>query len=73
MASDRQVGGDHYKDMAIQPYEYCERNGLTGLESNTVKYVSRWRKKGGKADLLKAIHCLELLIELNFPEEDSGL
>lgn len=69
MASDKQIAGSHYKDMEIQPYEYCERNKLTGLESNVVKYVSRWRKKGGRVDLEKAIHCLELLIELNFEEE----
>lgn len=72
MASDKQIAGSHYKDMEIQPYEYCERNKLTGLESNVVKYVSRWRKKGGRVDLEKAIHCLELLIELNFGEETDA-
>ncbi len=66
-AMDGQVGGSHYKDMAIQPAEYCERNGLSYLESNAIKYISRHRKKGGKQDLDKAIHCIELLRHLTYP------
>lgn len=64
-AMDGQVGGSHYKDMAIQPAEYIERNGLSYLEGAAIKYISRWRKKGGKQDLDKAIHCLQLLRHLN--------
>lgn len=63
MTKDKQVGGDHYKKMVIQPYEYCERNKLSFLESTAIKYISRHRSKNGKEDLLKAIHALELLIE----------
>jgi len=65
-----QVGGDHYSRMKIQPAFYSESNKLTGLESSVVKYVSRHRNKGGKQDLEKAIHCLQLLIKLNY--EGSG-
>jgi hypothetical protein len=63
-AMSRQEGGAHYKDMAIQPVEYIHRNGLGFLEGNVVKYVSRWRKKGGLEDLKKARHYIDLLIEL---------
>jgi hypothetical protein len=59
-----QVAGDHYKDMPIQPVEYIHANALGYLEGNVVKYISRWRKKGGLADLQKAKHYVELLIEL---------
>lgn len=59
-----QVGGSHYKDMKIQPIEYCQLNRLGYCESNVVKYVSRWRQKNGVEDLKKAKHCLDLLIEL---------
>ena len=63
-ALDRQEGGDHYKDCAIQPAEYIHANGLGFFEGNVVKYVTRWRKKNGLADLRKAAHYIELLIEL---------
>ena len=36
-----QVGGSHYKDMAIQPIEYCQKNRLGYCESNAIKYISR--------------------------------
>ena len=62
----KQTGGTHYKNMAIQPAEYAEKNGLSLLEGNVVKYISRWKLKGAPlADLLKAKHCIDLLIELH--------
>lgn len=60
----RQEGGGHYKDMAIQPVEYIHKNGLGYFEGNVVKYISRWRKKGGVEDLKKARHYVDLLLEL---------
>lgn len=59
-----QVGGSHYKDLKIQPVEYIHANGLGYFEGNVVKYISRWRAKGGNADLLKAKHYIELLLDL---------
>ena len=65
-ALSRQTGGNHYKNMLIQPAEYAEKNGLSLLEGNVVKYISRWKLKGHPlADLLKAKHCIDLLIELH--------
>jgi hypothetical protein len=60
---DTQVGGDHYSKLAIQPYEYCLANNLGGLELNVIKYVTRWKDKGGVEDLKKARHTLDYLIE----------
>ena len=59
-----QVGGEHYKKFAIQPVEYIHANGIGYFEGNVIKYVTRWRNKGGIADLLKARHYIDLLIEL---------
>lgn len=64
-ALTKQVGGSHYKDKGIQPIIYIHANDLGFCEGNVVKYVTRWREKNGIADLKKAIHYLELLIELN--------
>jgi hypothetical protein len=61
---DKQVGGQHYKDQAIQPVEYIHANGIGYFEGNVIKYVTRWRNKNGIADLEKAKHYIELLIEL---------
>ncbi len=64
-AMHKQVGGSHYKDLAIQPSEYCERNALSHLQSQVVKYVTRAGKKGDEVeDLKKAIHCLEMRIQM---------
>ena len=62
-ASNRQVGGDHYKKLAIQPAEYCYKNNLNNLESEAISYITRNRLKNGSADIKKAIHTLELLLE----------
>lgn len=63
-ALDKQEGGGHYKGKSIQPVQYIHANGLGFCEGNVVKYITRWREKGGKADLLKVIHYVELLMEL---------
>lgn len=59
-----QVAGAHYKALAIQPVEYIHANRIGYFEGNVIKYVTRWREKGGKADLEKAKHYIDLLIEL---------
>lgn len=63
-ALDTQINGKHYKDLAIQPVEYIHANGIGYMEGNVIKYVTRWKLKGGIADLYKAKHYIELLIEL---------
>ena len=64
-ANERQVGGAHYKDKAIQPWDFIASNKLGYLEGNIIKYVSRWQEKGGIEDLRKARHYLDKLIEVN--------
>lgn len=63
-ALTRQEGGSHYKDMRIQPVEYIHANNIPFIEGNVIKYVSRWRNKNGIQDLKKAMHFLQLLIDL---------
>ena len=63
-ALDMQVGGDHYKQYKIQPVEYAMANKLNYCQANAIKYVTRYRDKGGVEDLRKAIHNIEILIEL---------
>lgn len=70
-ALDKQVSGGHYKDMPIQPVEFIHANGIGYFEGNVIKYVTRWRKKNGMADLEKAKHYIELLMELERRRDDG--
>lgn len=70
-ALETQVSGNHYKDKAIQPVEYIHANKIGYFEGNVIKYVTRWKDKGGVADLNKAKHYIELLIELECRKDDG--
>lgn len=70
-ALDVQVGGGHYKDLPIQPIEYCMANGLDACQSSVVRYVTRFRQKGGIEDLQKAKHYLDLLIEFETKRQEQ--
>lgn len=52
----QQVGGTHYTDMNVQPFDFIEANKLTFFEGNVVKYLSRYKSKDGNRDIDKAIH-----------------
>ena len=60
----KQVGGEHYKNNVIEPWNFIAANNLGYFEGSAIKYITRWRSKGGIADIQKAIHFLEKLIEL---------
>ena len=72
-ALDKQEGGSHYKEYAIQPIEYSFHNDLNFLQGNIVKYATRYKDKNGKEDLLKVIHYAELLIEFEYPEDPGKI
>lgn len=71
MSLKTQVGGDHYRKLPIQPIEYCHANNLGPCETFSIKYITRHRDKGGRQDIEKAIHALQLLLELEY-ENRSG-
>lgn len=70
-STDHQVGGDHYKDLPIQPIDFIHENGLSFIEGSIVKYVVRWRNKNGVEDLKKARHYLDILLEKAESENDD--
>jgi len=59
-----QVGGGHYKDLKIQPVQYIHANNIPFIEGSCIKYLTRWRDKGGIQDLEKVKHFIDLLIQL---------
>lgn len=70
--SETQVGGNHYKDYAIQPIEFIQANNVPYIEGNIIKYVMRHRKKNGIEDLKKAKHYIDLLIEYEYNDKTSN-
>jgi hypothetical protein len=70
-ATDTQEGGTHYKDMAIQPIQFIHANNLDFLQGNVVKYVTRHKAKNGAADIRKALHYCQLILELQYAKEQA--
>lgn len=68
LASETQVGGNHYKDKTVQPWTAME-SWMTAeqfegfLRGNVIKYIARYKDKDGLRDVLKAKHYLEKLLE----------
>ena len=60
----KQIGGNHYSKLEIQPVEYITKNKLSYLQGNVIKYVTRYKDKNGLQDLQKARHYIDMLIEL---------
>jgi len=63
---DKQVDGDHYKNMKIQPAEFINENKLLFAEGNAIKYICRHKVKGKQKDIEKAIHYLEMILERDY-------
>ena len=59
----KQIGGNHYKKYKIQPVEFIIKNNIGFVEGNIIKYILRFKEKGGVQDLEKAKHYIELLID----------
>ena len=70
-AHEKQIGGDHYKRMAIQPSHYIVKNKLGWYEGNIVKYITRHSIKGGRQDIEKVIHYAELLLEDQYDNSEG--
>lgn len=67
-AISAQVAGEHYRNMAIQPVEFIYKNGLGFCEGSAIAYICRHRQKNKAEDIKKAIHFLQLLLELEYGE-----
>ena len=62
----KQIGGNHYASMKIQPSEFINKNDLPFAEGNAIKYICRHQKKGKRKDIEKAIHYLEMILERDY-------
>jgi len=66
---DKQVGGDHYSKMKIQPAEFINKNKMLFAEGNAIKYICRHINKGGEQDLQKAKHYIDMIIERDYGDD----
>jgi len=70
-ALDVQEGeGDHYKRWSIQPITFIHENSLGFARGNIIKYIMRHDTKNGREDLEKAKHYIDLLIELEYDQDE---
>ena len=69
MPKSEQVGGDHYRNKAIEPIQYIMENGLGYCEGNVIKYVTRHQEKGKSEDIRKAIQYLKFILKHQYGEE----
>ena len=69
----KQIGGDHYQSMKIQPSEFINKNNLPFAEGNAIKYLCRHKQKGQKKDLEKAIHYCQMAIDRDYSEKKDFL
>lgn len=72
-ANEKQIAGDHYKKYGdLQPWDVVIKWNLGYLEGTALKYIARWRDKGGIDDIKKAIHFLEKLVEIHSPAANTN-
>ncbi len=67
----KQVGGNHYKDMKIQPAQFINENNLPFAEGNAIKYICRHKHKGEVQDLEKAKHYIDMIIERDYEDKEN--
>ena len=68
-AYKKQIGGNHYIKYKIQPSQFVVENKLLYPEGSVIKYILRHQDKGGKEDLEKAKHFIDMIIERDYGEE----
>jgi hypothetical protein len=77
--SNFQWGGDHYRKLPIQVWDFIAANKLDYFQGNVVKYVSRYKDKNGLEDLKKSRHYIDKIIVNDFkrsvpcpPQKEAG-
>ena len=73
-ANETQIAGDHYKQFkGHEPWDVITAWNLGYLDGTALKYIARWKHKGGIEDLKKAIHFLQKTIEVEEEKVKNGL
>ena len=70
-AYKKQVGGNHYQSMVMQPSEFINKNKLPFAEGSAIKFICRHAAKGKEQDIHKAIHYLEMILDRDYQDTQS--
>ena len=70
-ANDKQVGGQHYKGVKVEHWDFVRMHNIQYMEAQIIKYVMRHRYKNGKEDIEKAKHFLDKLLEQEYSHGDE--
>ena len=69
----KQIGGNHYMNMKIQPSEFINKNKLQFAEGYAIKYICRHANKGEVQDLEKAKHYIDMIIERDYDPQNPDM
>ena len=70
---DKQIGGNHYSQQAIQPIEYINANKLDFNHGNIVKYVTRDKLKDKDKDIKKIIDYAVFILKYDYGYSDNQI
>ena len=57
-----------YYGKEIDVIDFCQKNNLDFMQGNVIKYVTRYKEKNGKEDLLKAKEYIDRIIKENYKD-----
>ena len=57
-----------YYGTGFDVIDFCQKNNLDFMQGNVIKYVTRYKEKNGKEDLLKAKEYIDRIIKENYKE-----
>ena len=58
-----------YYGTGFDVIDFCQKNNLDFMQGNVIKYVTRYKEKNGKEDLLKAKEYIDRIIKENYKED----
>jgi hypothetical protein len=75
-ANDKQIGGDHYKNMGVEPWDVVDtwpmEQRIGAYRAGALKYLMRMGAKDeSEKEIGKGIHYLEKLLEV-LKEQNDG-
>ena len=60
-----------YYGTGFDVIDFCQKNNLDFMQGNVIKYVTRYKEKNGKEDLLKAKEYIDRIIKENYKDNTT--
>lgn len=62
-----------YYGTGFDVIDFCQKNKLDFMQGNVIKYVTRYKEKNGKEDLLKAKEYIDRIIKENYKDNTTAV